>query len=146
MTYDFPVTGYRIVDGDTYHLTVTLRDARSAFRVDLGADTAVPEVRLDGWDCPEKRSSATRTVSALERTQANEAERAASDWLASNLPRGVRVTTQPDPEKYGRWLGRLYCSTGDLGTHLADLHLAVPYTGKTGELRWWQVYDTRPTV
>ncbi len=148
--YDFPVTSYTVTDGDTYHLGVIIREGASAFRVTVGPDTAVPEVRLDGYDCPEKRSSATRRISAKERAAAHVAERMAGQWFDRHTahPGGVRVHTERDPEKWGRWLGDVYCDScqhhpafGHLGTWLASLDLAVEYHGKSSEPRWWEVHD-----
>lgn len=139
-TYDFPVVSAVVTDGDTYHLEVVVRPARSAFRVTCGEDRAVPEVRLDGWDCPESRSSATRRISALERAAAARATRAAASWFDLYAGR-VRVTTEPDPEKYGRWLGRPYSVDGDLGAYLAALGLAVPYRARPGDKRWFEIHD-----
>lgn len=144
-TYDFPVVSWVVTDGDTYHLEVIVRPARSAFRVTCGEDRAIPEVRLDGWDCPETRSSATRRISDHERSEAQRAKRVATAWFATYADR-VRVTTEPDPEKYGRWLGRPYAVDADgivvswLGATLAELGLAVDYYAQ-GEPRWFEVFD-----
>ncbi len=140
-TYQFPVLElHHLVDGDTYHLKVQVRPARSAFRVDLGEDTAIPEIRLLDWDTPEHQSS-TRKVSAYEKYKAGQATDAAGKWLTDRIPTGlVTVTTLPDPEKYGRWLGTVTHGLNDLGSYLASLELAVPYHGTAAEPRWYQVH------
>lgn len=144
-TYDFPVLSAVVTDGDTYHLEVLVRPARSAFRVSCGEDRAVPEVRLDGWDCPEKRSSATRKITPAERYAAQRAELLAVEWFRQYDGR-VRVTTEPDPEKYGRWLGRPYAvdaageTVSTLGASLSLAKLAVPYRAQPGDKRWFEVF------
>lgn len=141
--YDFAVQSIdKVTDGDTYHLTVVIREARSAFRVVLGADLATPEIRLDGWDTPESKSSATRKINDFERAKAKEATEFAFQWMTDHLST-LRVVTNHDPEKYGRWLGVIYDSlTGiTLGAALGDAKLATRYDGTNKTKRWFEVYD-----
>ena len=142
--YRFRVLGARVVDGDTAYVSVVVRPAMSAFRVNLEQTTADIEVRLDGWDCPEKRSSATRVISVFERSEAMRAESVARFWITDRLAAGeVWVQTEKDPEKYGRWLGAFSAlsDASQLGLVLEAEELAVRYHAKPGEKRWYQVFD-----
>lgn len=116
----------RVLDGDTYVL-----------RLDVGFRfAATVKIRLDGWDCPEARRG-----SAYERARAADARDLAREFLASHA--GLWVATQPDPDDFGRWLGRIWDETSgvvaDLGQALAAARLATPWP-----TRWRSVYDAKP--
>lgn len=124
----------RIVDGDTWWCYVDL-DYRQ-----LGYF----EHRLDGWDTPEKQGPET---SPWERQMAREATFAVEDWWKIHIAatdRRVFVRTEPDPEKFGRWLAGLWAETPaglefHLGQFLEDRGLAVPSNGTKGT-RWRDTY------
>lgn len=111
----------RVVDGDTYWMFV-----QGLFR-----QIHYVEIRLAGWDTPERRGPTT-----FERSQAQVAADYATTWFGSHPQ--VKINTLPDPEKYGRWLGEVYSGQSVLGEELAALKLAVPYQG-SGQ-RWRDVH------
>ncbi len=113
----------RVVDGDTYWLYV-----QGLFR-----QIHYIEVRLDGYDTPEKQGPLT---TAWERSQAKVATQYAALWFVQHDT--IMVDSNPDPEKYGRWLCSVYSGDSRLGRELAERDLAVPYHG-TGK-RWRDVY------
>lgn len=137
---------HRIVDGDTWWLRIDQR-----FR-----DWKLIECRLAGYDTPESQSSATRKISDFERSQAAHARRVVEEFLTSALTtpgQSLLVRTDPDPEKYGRWLSDLWLeSDGDqwperhLGAELHSQGLASVYdpskpAGQRGH-RWYEEFDT----
>lgn len=129
---DLPV---RVVDGDTWWSY-----QRVPFR-----GLPLVEFRLLGWDCPEKQSRAGMTITPFERARAREAQSATLNFFTMHKACRILVKTEPDPEKYQRWLGIPWCEEHNLllGAALANEQLAVPYYGKSGELRWRDVYDKK---
>ena len=97
----------RTIDGDTVVL-----------RIDLGFRmTATLPIRLLGIDCPERGTLAGSMASEFTRK-----------WFFDH-PR-VKVETHKDPEKFGRWLGRVMGTDGDdLAEGLFMAGHAVHYDG-----------------
>lgn len=130
--YLFPVRSARVVDGDTYWMGV-----------DLGFNASLlVEIRLDGWDTPEKKSMPGRVVGPRERAAAARATALSTAWMKGHLDAGhpIWVATQPDPEKYGRWLGKVSVhlpdgTTEELGEALHQQDLATVWP-----TRWWQTH------
>lgn len=123
----------RVVDGDTWwaYVDVDFRELKYV------------EFRLWGWDTPEKQGPLT---TAYERDQAHLATAHARHWWQTLHGYDYRflVETDPDPEKYGRWLGDLWAEDRGgtryyLHETLAPLHLAVPSNGTAGT-RWRDTY------
>ena len=109
----------RVVDGDTYWLTL-----------DVGLrHTALVNVRLHGYDCPE-----TNGGTVAEKVAGRRATVEAQLWLVHAMAdphTTVWVSTLPDPDSFGRWLGAVwaehvgYDGVDDLlGAHLCELGLA----------------------
>lgn len=120
---------HRIVDGDTYDLTV-----------DVGFHLyATVRVRLHGWDTPEMSKG-----SAHERAEAARARSVASMWFNTSLLSGPAATwwvrTEKDPDAFGRWLGDVWVEQGgrvqSLGRILEQNELATPWP-----TRWRDVHD-----
>jgi endonuclease YncB( thermonuclease family) len=127
----------RVVDGDTWWAYVDVD-----FR-----DIGLHEFRLFGYDTPEKQSSSTYKVSALEKAAAEDATQFSMDFFALSqaLKQTVYVETQPDPEKYGRWLAQVWREdkAGNrlyLGEMLVQAQLATHSDGTKGT-RWRDTYD-----
>lgn len=117
----------RVTDGDTYWL-YTKGFYRQIHYV---------ETRLSGYDTPERAGP-----SKEEKRFAEVAAEFVRAWLLRGLT--MWVTTKPDPEKHGRWLGDLHDSRGEhLGVKLAEVGLAVPYAGRGP--RWRDAYLPPPT-
>jgi micrococcal nuclease len=87
----YPVIGYRVVDGDTYDLTVDL-----GFRVHHKV-----RVRLAYGDTPEIFGKATEE----ERERGHAAKAAAEKFFADHD--GLCVATRKTG-KYGRWIGTVW--------------------------------------
>jgi endonuclease YncB( thermonuclease family) len=127
----------RVVDGDTWWCHVDMDYHQIGFF----------EYRLDGWDTPEKQSTPLVKVTEAEKLAAKQATAAAMDWWAIQIREGDRrifIKTEPDPEKYGRWLGALWAETAYgqqyfLGQYLQARELAVPSDGTKGT-RWRDTY------
>lgn len=125
----------RIVDGDTWWCYVDL-DYRQ-----LGYF----EYRLQGWDTPEL----FRPEDDWEKAEAKRALAEVHAWWDEQIRAGNRrilIESQPDPEKYGRWLGLIWAETASgeklyLGIHLWRLRLAVSSDGSTST-RWRTVHGT----
>lgn len=130
MCQDLPV---RVVDGDTWY----------AYQKVPFRGIPLVEFRLVGWDCPEKQSRAGITITQFERARAREAQSATLTFFTMHRSCRILVRTEPDPEKYQRWLGDPWCEGHSLhlGDALANESLAVPYYGRSGEFRWRHVYD-----
>lgn len=133
-TRKFPVLSlHKVTDGDTYWAYV-----------DMGLrQIALIEIRLDGFDTPERTKGTT-----FERKQAVVASDLAKSWwlrfMADGTAAEVWVETEPDPERYGRWLGKVYAEFLDgtrryLGDALREQSLASIWP-----TRWRDEYD-RPT-
>ena len=113
----------RVVDGDTYHLTV-----------DVGFHLqALVNVRLNGYDCPE-RAGRTR----YERERADEAAREATAFLVGEH---LWVQTKKDTDNFGRWLGDIWTENpGHPVEHLGE-HLDVRGLASVWPIRWRNQYD-----
>lgn len=129
--FRFPVlTVDQVTDGDTYWFTVDL-----GFRARMKI-----EVRLDGWDTPEKRSQPGRVVGPRERAAAKAAQEFSAQWLEHHVHLGsVWVETEIDPEKYGRWLGKVTAEEDDASLSLGD-GLAAADLATVWPTRWWQTH------
>lgn len=121
----------RVLDGDTLWAVLDL-----GFRM-----TATLPIRLYPWDCPELRSS---DASPFEKRQAKRARELAIDWLLT-VPYSeddtLWVTTEKDPESFGRWLGDFWFATAPLltlGTALFNSDLATRWP-----VRWHDTYDPK---
>lgn len=96
----------RVIDGDTVVLDIDV-----GFRL-----RGTMPVRLAGINTPE-----------LSEPAGKDARLWVIGWFAGHA--WVTVETEKDPEKYGRWLGRVY-RDGDeqsLNDHLITAGLAQPY-------------------
>lgn len=104
--YEYYATIDRVIDGDSYQLTV-----------DLGFHIRVTHpLRLLGVNAPELRTPDGKRV---------------RDEVSKLLPVGTKVVLRSrkygELEKYGRWLGALYVpGVGDLATVLLDRGWAKP--------------------
>ncbi|NUR79086.1 MAG: hypothetical protein HOQ21_01375, partial [Dermatophilaceae bacterium] len=101
----------KVTDGDTYWMYLSI-----GFR-----ETILVNVRLAGFDCPERNSGSDR-----EKAAAKDATDLAAMWLAEGP---VWVRTEKDPDSFGRWLGYVWRDTTDggrefLGDVLRDQGLA----------------------
>lgn len=131
--YDYRVADVvKVTDGDTYWL-----------QLDVGFRALVlVDVRLYGYDCPEMNSG-----TPYEREMAKAARDTAAGFLdAGILADDLRVTTEHDPDNFGRWLGTVYRPGTDdrppaiLGEILEQNQLATVWP-----TRWRQVYDQATT-
>lgn len=126
--YIYPVLGIeKFTDGDTYW-----------FRLDVGfRQTQLTEIRLLGYDTPERHRG-----TPFERAEAVRATGVATTWLAQALQAGnLWVRTEPDPDKYGRWLGDIWAEPEDgivvrLGEVLREQRLASVWP-----TRWHEEFD-----
>lgn len=109
VNYTYACSLVRVTDGDTMVLTVDL-----GFRL-----TATMPVRLLGLNCPEKNTTRGKEVKAW-----------VQQWFSDHAD--VIVTTEKDPEKYGRWLGTVapVGSQRTLNAELLDGGMAKPWDGK----------------
>lgn len=116
----------RVVDGDTYHLRVSL-----PFYLE-----AVITVRLLGFDCPERNSG-----SAFEKQQAIVATTVAGEFLttAAGL---LWVRTEKDPDSFGRWLGEVWREDADGTRMLLGDALRAQGLASVWPTRWHTEYDT----
>jgi micrococcal nuclease len=105
-TYQYRATLERVIDGDTLvvHLDLGLRM------------TATVPLRLLGVNSPEMKTDAGKAARAW-----------ALDWLGRTAE--LLVTTEKDPEKYGRWLAIVQRPGGGetLNDALVDAGMAAPY-------------------
>jgi micrococcal nuclease len=91
--WEFSAEMIRVVDGDTID-----------FRVDLGFRVfTLVRVRLAGIDTPEVYGVKKGSEEYERGQQATEMTKA---WFAENGTH-VELTTDKDPGKYGRWIGRV---------------------------------------
>ena len=118
----------KVTDGDTYWIKVDV-----GFRA-----TVLVNIRLDGYDCPERNSG-----SLFEKNSAATATAFASLWLRDALGTGLWVRTEKDPDNFGRWLGDVWVEyDGDqwperhLGAELRAQGLASIWP-----TRWRQEFD-----
>ena len=119
----------RVTDGDTYWLTL-----------DVGLrQTALANIRLAGYDCPE-----TNGGSAAEKLAGRRAMVAAEHWLALQAGTPDAVTwcrTEKDPDSFGRWLGTIWAeSAGGTVEHLG-LYLAECGLASIWPTRWRDEFD-----
>jgi len=124
----------KITDGDTYWL-----------RLDVGfRQTMLVNVRLLGYDCPERNRGSER-----EKDAARRATKVAELFFGYALDPESGVTcwvrTEPDPDDFGRWLGDVWDeSDGDpwpeehLGAALRREGLASVWP-----TRWREEFDAR---
>ena len=108
-----PVTGHRVIDGDTVELTVALPwELRRVVRL-----------RLEGIDAAETNAADPRL-----RAHGLAAKEFAAAWLARCDGATALISGL---DRYGRDLGDLECETPEsrLARALVAAHLAVPYTG-----------------
>lgn len=119
----------KVTDGDTYWL-----------RLDIGfRQTLLVNLRLLGYDCPERTRGSTR-----EKMQAVRATDAARTFLSPDDPDATMwVRTEKDPDDFGRWLGDIWLeSDGDrwperhLGAELRSQELASIWP-----TRWRDEFD-----
>lgn len=124
--YEYPAEVLSVVDGDTLHSRVTLRDEVT----DLGCDVRMTlkitidlTLRLFGIDTPEMKTKEGHT---------------AKDWLMNRLRDGgilktyepLTINTIKDKrEKYGRYLAILIDKNGNINQALIEAGQAVPYDG-----------------
>lgn len=122
---------YKINDGDSFwaYLDVGFRQ------------TNLTEIRLDGYDCPERRKG-----SAFEKSEGLRALSLTTEFLEPPVARpgaSLWVRTDPDPDSFGRWLGDIWLeSDGDqwperhLGAELRSHGLASLWP-----TRWRDEFD-----
>jgi endonuclease YncB( thermonuclease family) len=115
----------RVVDGDTYHLQVSL-----PFYLQ-----AVITVRLDGFDCPELNGG-----DAYEKQKGQEAKALAVEFLT--LQDAILwVRTEKDPDSFGRWLGDIWSEDVDGNQqHLGDV-LRAAGLASVWPTRWHQEFE-----
>jgi hypothetical protein len=81
-------------------------------------------IRIAGINCPELRGA---KVTEREKVKARQVKAYVEKLV---LNRFVRLRFGP-AEKYGRWLANVQTEGGsDLGSHLLERHMAVPYNGE----------------
>lgn len=108
-SYTYTATLDRVIDGDTVVLNIDL-----GFRL-----TAKLPIRLLGLNCPEHGTPGGNVATAYTLA-----------WFAG---RTLTVTTQKNPEKYGRWLGIISAAGGStLNADLIASHNALAWDGKGG--------------
>ena len=113
----------RVVDGDTYHLRVSLPFYLSA----------VITVRLDGFDCPEINSG-----TVAERNAGQVAKSIAAGFLTQPT---LWVRTEKDPDNFGRWLGDVWSEDADGNqTHLGDT-LRAQGLASIWPTRWHEEFE-----
>lgn len=116
--YEYKATVERWIDGDTVDVTI-----------DLGFDTLRRErLRLEGINTPEIHSP-----DQLERERAIKAQLRASELCPNGSVIIVKTKKADTKEKYGRWLGEVYCLYAGNSESLADIlireGLGVAYDG-----------------
>lgn len=120
----------KVTDGDTFWL-----------RLDVGfRQTLLVNLRLSGYDCPERTRGSER-----ERAMAREAQQVAALFLQERVVRGAGslwVRTEQDPDNFGRWLGDVWREDPDgirrhLGAELRSHDLASVWPR-----RWRDEFDT----
>lgn len=134
LPYIFRVTEVvKVTDGDSYWLRVAV-----GFR-----QITLVNIRLSGYDCPERNRGSEREKAAAVRAQ----QLAAKFLRTQEVDGGGRydggilwVRTEPDPDNFGRWLGDVWVETGDtvrhLGAELREAGLASVWP-----MRWRDEYD-----
>lgn len=131
--YNYRAELVRVLDGDTV-----------VARLDLGFRlSATLEIRLYPWDSPEKRVTTCPRchlkTSPYELAQAKLATELTHKWFDYPIGEELWVTTQKDPEVYGRWLGDFWFDspyTATLGLALEQADLAT-----TWPMRWHEEFD-----
>jgi micrococcal nuclease len=112
----------RVIDGDTLELFV-----------DLGFRNYKRDIfRLRGINTPELHAAEADTRAKALAAKTRLAELVAPVLMAPSLagPWSLKITTQPDPEKYGRWLIEIETEGAvAVNTTLIAEGLAVPYDG-----------------
>jgi endonuclease YncB( thermonuclease family) len=111
--FEYPVEGYRIVDGDTVEVIL-----------DRGwGDMKRTKLRINGIDTPE-----SRTRRYLEKQAGLAVKRYVILWLS--MAGDLHATSEEKPKYAGRTVGSLFNSEGaSLGEWLLELGLARSYHG-----------------
>ena len=115
----------KVVDGDTFDVTVTEGDAR------VVVDDVI-RIRLADIDCPETRGSkaceAGKTASAYAKT-----------WLLGRTV-SLDLDDKTGKDKYGRWVAVCYLDGKNFNKQLVDAGQAVVKDFKNNEFdpgSWW---------
>ena len=93
--YVYKITGAKVVDGDTYDLTVE-KDLDPGFYYHQ-VFSWTSRFRLNGFDCPET----IRAKTDRERAKGLEAKAYAAEFLTRP---NLQAETAKDPDDFGRWL------------------------------------------
>jgi endonuclease YncB( thermonuclease family) len=116
----------KVVDGDSYWL-----------RVDVGFhQSALINVRLLGYDCPERTKGSQR-----ERQLGGAALAVAGTFLTDEDPDiTCWIRTRRDPDSFGRWLGDIWQERGDEMLHMGEAlrHLGL---ASVWPIRWRDEFD-----
>jgi endonuclease YncB( thermonuclease family) len=115
----------RIVDGDTFWLYCSV-----GFH-----ETVLVDVRLLGFDCPEKNSG-----DDYEKQQAAKATAVTVEFLTT-APGVLWVRTEKDPDSFGRWLGEVWREADDgTRTLLGDV-LRAEGLASIWPTRWHEEFE-----
>jgi endonuclease YncB( thermonuclease family) len=124
----------RVSDGDSFWAWMQLP---------LYRELSWVEFRLWGIDCPETRNPPGQVLSSFEKRRAHDAKFSTEAWFLKMSAKRILIETAKDPEKYNRWLARVWAEDHDgtqyhLNDHLIALELAVV---SDGSQKWRQTYD-----
>jgi endonuclease YncB( thermonuclease family) len=95
------------------------------------------KVRLSGIDCPEIRGSSDE-----EKFYAQKAKKIVEELVLNNEVK-MNVTGY---DKYGRILASVMINDIDIGQHLLNIGLAVPYDGRAKAVVNWKEHYTSKCV
>lgn len=112
----YPVTSYRVVDGDSIHT-----------QLDLGWGLTLGQsARVVGVDAPE--------MAGAHKPAGTVVRQLVVDWCSRHEPLYAQLI---EPDKYGdRYVGRVFGAKGeDLTTYLLRCKLAKPYDGSK-KIQW----------
>ena len=118
------VTVLRVVDGDSVWV-----QCDAGFR-----QTTLANIRLLGYDTPERNKG-----SVHEKAEARRAHAVTAEFLA-RTDGDLWIRTEKDPDVFGRWLGDIWLETGDTKRHLgAELRAAG--LASIWPRRWREEFD-----
>lgn len=110
-TYKFDLI--RVIDGDSLEVSI-----------DLGFYIAKrTAVRIANIDAPE-----TRTLDLNEKSYGLRAKAIVEEWFASRQGKEFIIKTELI-DKYGRYLGHIYCEDEYLNEYLLNENFVWPYNG-----------------
>ena len=111
--FEFPLTSYRVIDGDTVEILV-----------DLGFNISHKvAIRLRGVNTPEKRG--------VQAEAGKKVTTVVENWFIDNVERGIKCLVYSLDKFNGRALGDFYYEDSDhhLSSYLLENGLGVEYDG-----------------